>query len=266
MSVTNPRAPAVSTDVATTADVAGRPMMSLDRLEMRYDPFPIGHCDGILDADFHRRLLDSWPPSDLFLYKPALGHKYSLSEVNNPENYAAFVRGSRDWSMLHRLIKSPAFIDYVLESLLNHNIDLGFSAENLSARFEFSMLGGRGGSIKPHTDAPNKIVTLVIYMVREGEWDASYGGGTSILRPKDIRRSFNHMNAQLDFSDVECLHTFPCSGNGCVLFIKTFNSYHCVFPNNGPEHFIRKSLTINIEDPNDSRLRGSHKGRSTFRM
>ena len=106
----------------------------------------------------------------------------------------------------------------------------------------------------PHTDAVNKLITLVVYMPRPGEWDARYGGGTSILRACDPRRNFNQLNVQLPFDEVECLHTYPYLANTCVLFIKTFNSYHAVYPMCGPAHLMRRSLTINIEDTHDPRL------------
>ena len=135
-----------------------------------------------------------------------------------------------------------------------HNIDLGYAASQLSSRFEFSMMSADRGSIMPHTDAVNKLITLVVYMPRRGEWDPSYGGGTSILRHRDVRRNFNQLNVQVGFDEVECLHTYPYLPNTCVLFIKTFNSYHAVYPMQGPPELMRRSLTINIEDKHDPRL------------
>jgi len=64
----------------------------------------------------------------------------------------------------------------------------------LGARFEFSVLPGDGGHILPHTDAPQKLVTLVISMLGEGEWAESWGGGTEVLRARDPRVAFNKLN------------------------------------------------------------------------
>src|SRR3546814_9721690 len=77
------------------------------------------------------------------------------------------------------------------------------------ARFEFSSMPVTGGSIRPHTDAVSKAVTMVIPMLREGEWKAEYGGGTSVVWPKDRSRSFNLVNGYLDFDKVDCLKTYP---------------------------------------------------------
>jgi hypothetical protein len=228
--------------------------LSLEKVAFRYDPFPIGFAPEVLEREFYDQLLDTWPADHLFEYKPGLGSKYSLSEINNADIYEAYIEQVEPWRQFHEIVKSPDFIEQVLATMRSHNIDLGYYAKQLSARFEFSMMSAAGGSIKPHTDAVNKLITLVLYMPREGEWDASYGGGTAMLRPRDMRRNFNNLNVQLDFDEVEHLHTYPYVPNGCLLFIKTFNSYHAVYPMCGPDELMRRSLTINIEDKHDPRL------------
>src|SRR3546814_9097692 len=90
-----------------------------------------------------------------------------------------------------------------------------------------------GGSIRPHTDAVSKAVTMVIPMLREGEWKAEYGGGTSVVWPKDRSRSFNLVNGYLDFDEVDCLKTYPFEANQCLVFVKTYNSWHAVWPMTG---------------------------------
>ena len=76
------------------------------------------------------------------------------------------------------------------------------------SRFEFSMLAADGGFILPHTAAPEKIVTLVISMVREGEWDNQIGGSLVTCRPKESCHSFNHVNQFLELDEIEPLHAF----------------------------------------------------------
>jgi hypothetical protein len=56
------------------------------------------------------------------------------------------------------------------------------------------------------------------------------------------------MNHYLDFDDVEQLKTFPFVPNQCLVFIKTNNSWHAVWPMRGNDKSVlRKTLTINIE-------------------
>jgi len=106
-----------------------------------------------------------------------------------------------------------------------------------------------GGHVLPHTDAPAKIVTLIVSMVREGEWDHAFGGGTDVNRPKSNLLSFNQLNRNARFEDMDVLYTFEFTPNQGVIFIKTFNSWHSVRPMTGMNSTaMRKTLTINIEE------------------
>jgi hypothetical protein len=112
------------------------------------------------------------------------------------------------------------------------------------------MLPARGGHVLPHSDGAGKVVTLVVSVLGEGEWDPSWGGGTDVNRPKDPRFHFNRLNRQLGFDDVEVLDTFAFEPNQAVVFVKTFNSWHSVRPMTAPDPArMRRTLTINIETP-----------------
>ena len=231
--------------------------LNYDHLTLRYEPFPIGLAKPAMAPAALRPLVAAYPPQELFEYIPKIGKKYSLSERNNPDKYRSFVEGSPLWRDFHRWIKSEAFIAGVVAALKQHHVDLGVDRRRkgvgrlkkllsnlgkgkldagepgLSARFEFSMLPADGGSVIPHTDAPGKLITLVVSMVREGEWDPALGGGTEVNRPKDARLAYNELNRQAEFADVEELDTFEFTPNQAVIFVKTFNSWHCVRPMTG---------------------------------
>ena len=254
-----------------------RPKTALFRFEdaeFRYEPYPIGLALPVFEEALYRELLQAWPADRLFAFMPKLGKKYSLSEVNNAAEYHQFLQRTPIWNEVHAEVKSAAFVRRVLAVLRDAGIDLGISDEvavnqpangsaslsrsvatlqsqratSLKTRFEFSMLPADGGHIKPHTDSPGKLITLVASFCDEGEWDSSFGGGTTVLRAVDPRQSFNHLNRQLEFAETEVLHTFPFQPNQCVIFVKTFNSLHAVSPMRGAgSPAMRKTLTINIE-------------------
>jgi hypothetical protein len=251
--------------------------MSLDNGSFLYEPYPIGLVRPVLPADVYAEMVRNWPPSSLFVYKPKLGHKYSLSEVNNSDGYHHYIRSTPIWSEFYRYVKSAAFVQQVLALLRDRQIDLGVQdrrvstihrlsgwrdkchagvaklsrlrgTPSLSARVEFSMLPADGGHIKPHTDAPQKLITLVFAILGEGEWNGSWGGGTAMLKTRDPGRSYNFMNHQLDFEETEPLHVFPFEPNQCLIFVKTFNSLHAVYPMTAHHSGVmRKTLTVNIE-------------------
>ena len=240
----------------------------------RYEPYPIGLARPIFSDDLFQDLLAAWPAQELFAFMPKLGKKYSLSEVNHPEKYEEFLRGTPIWKQIHTEVKSAPFVQGVLTVLREHGIDLGIpagipvnrpaakktglagwaavlhpqQATGLKTRFEFSMLPADGGHIKPHTDSPGKLITLVVSFCDPHQWRPEFNGGTTVLRALDPRQNFNHLNRQLEFSETEVLHTFPFEPNQCVIFVKTFNSLHAVspMPCQGST-LMRKTLTINIE-------------------
>jgi hypothetical protein len=244
-------------------------MISFDKGEFDYEPYPVAYLSPFIEAATYTEMMANWPDFALFKPMPDLGKKYSLSETNNTAHYSKVVRSVPVWNRFHDLVKSEKFVEDTLAYFQRSNIDLGLKkrrvvshrsgrhasllarinrVSELSARFEFSLMDGNGGSILPHTDAPNKLITMVISMVAPGEWQPEWGGGTEICLPKDRTRLYNHMNKYMQFDDVETVKAFPFEPNQNIIFIKTYNSWHQVSPIRGGENApMRRTLTINIE-------------------
>lgn len=248
--------------------------MSLEHLELRYDPFPIGLARPVFSEDLYAELLASYPPFEEFTDADNIGYKYTLSEKYNGKRYADWIRSHAAWREFHAWVKGPDFVTYVLDALVERHVDLnlryrasslsrffsrlralavGGSAQKFSRlrpRFEFSMLPAKGGSVVPHADNQAKVVTLIVSMVGEGDWKPEYGGGSEFSKPLDERHLFNRRNDQLEFDEVEPIGCYPFEPNQAVLFVKTFNSWHCVRPMTATEDGVfRRTLTINIEMP-----------------
>ncbi len=243
-------------------------MLNLKNAQFDYEPYPICYMSDVLPQDLYEELVDTYPDRELFEYKRKLGHKYALSELSNPENYEKFLSGPGVWKDFHDYVKSSGFIDKVLSMMTDHGVDLGLRRirvvtgkgehkssvlsrlrrqTELTARFEFAMMPADGGQILPHTDAPDKLITLVVSMTPPGDWNMEWGGGTSVCLPRDRTKVFNQLNKSMAFDDVETIKTFPFEPNQCVLFVKTYNSWHHVAPMTGPSDApMRKTLTINI--------------------
>lgn len=241
--------------------------LDLGRADFRYEPYPIGIIRNIFEPSLYRRLVDTFPPVELFHFMHQHGDKWSLSEVNNVDLYNKFLRSNPDWGQLYKEVKSPDFINKVLEALIQSKIDLGLTTNSgrgllsslrnrlsgrksqgtLRARFEFSMMRADGGHILPHTDSPQKHITLVVSMVHPNGWSQDWGGGTDLMRPLDSSNNFNLLNRYLRFDEVDTIGTMPYEPNQCVIFIKTFNSLHAVRPMTGPQNVMRRTLTVNIE-------------------
>ena len=177
------------------------------------------------------------------------------------------------WNDFNRWIKSSSFLIATFEALKDKNIDLGIEIDDRSlsaklaqkldgkwrstsgkkywAKFEFSSLPVDGGFVAPHTDAPQKIVTIVLNIVDGGEWQRDFGGGTDLNIPLKDELKFNHINRSSSFDDLKIEHTYEFAPNQAVVFVKTFNSWHSVRPMHGKGRSeMRKSVTINIIEGN----------------
>jgi hypothetical protein len=247
------------------------PLVNLDRAEFVYEPFPMGLARPVFAPELYERLVEAYPTPDQFAARPEQGSKFSLSDgFVNPEAFRRFVSGHELWRELYAELRSREFRVRLLELLRDRGIDLSLLPERRGPRrryaelreavkrryvpprrprlrgtMEFAMMPAAGGHIVPHTDATDKVITLVFSMVRPGEWDPEWGGGTDMLRPRDPRLSYNYANRYLGFDEVEVLRTFPFEPNQAVLFVKTFNSLHCVRPMTGPDDVMRRTLTVN---------------------
>jgi hypothetical protein len=246
-------------------------MLNFSNIEFDYDPYPIGISRPALVPDFYTELVRTFPAIELFRYMESKGDKYSLSQYNNGAVYRRFLKTTPAWRRFHGYIHSPEFITGTYDMLRQHNLDLDlpppgfrrrisrrFSAwkrgtpiphfQRIKARFEFSAMPITGGNILPHTDSTRKSVTMVIPILEEGEWDSAWGGGTSIVRPKDPTRLFNRVNQFMDFDEVDIVKTFAFAPNQCLVFVRTDTYWHAVMPMTGTDPTIlRKTLTINIE-------------------
>src|SRR5947209_6822285 len=121
----------------STASV-GAPPFSLANAQFRYEPYPVGVARPVFSPADYDALLDAWPATDLFQYRPDLGKKYALSEVNNAEGYHRFVGGHPLWSRMYRWVKSREFVAHVLNALAACRVDLGLHADPVHTTHFFS--------------------------------------------------------------------------------------------------------------------------------
>lgn len=246
-------------------------MLNYENIQFTYEPYPIGIARPAMSKEDYDSLVETFPPAELMRFRKDKGNKYSLSQVNKAAAYRKFVKSTEPWRRFHEYVKSPDFIEGALEMLRSRHIDLGYPVPafwqqqyqklralkrgnpiphfpTLKARFEFSAMPVTGGNILPHTDHAKKLITMVIPMLKDGDWNQTWGGGTSMVWPKDRTIAFNRVNNYLEFDDVDCIKTFPFQANQCLVFVKTDFSWHAVWPMTGDDpDILRRTLTINIE-------------------
>lgn len=248
-------------------------MLNFVASSIRYDPYPLVVLRPALDPALYEQLCENYPPIDEFGRIPKYDYKLSLSEKFNANKYHAFLARNDVWGRFHAWIKSDDFIRQTADFLVSNHIDLQVQQHSeplsgrfgrtlrqisrgklpsksikLRSRFEFSVLKADGGEVAPHTDTPKKIITLVLSMVKEGEWEHKLGGSLDINRVNDVEYAFNWINRIVPWDKVEVIDTVPFVPNQCVVFVKTFNSLHSVrkMAEKG-SNALRKTVTIVIE-------------------
>lgn len=238
-----PKAPSGDTIKVTAPSVN----LNLNGIVWRDEPYSIGCVTPVLDPLTYKILTTSFPPLPLFKAFGGENKKWSLSQVNNQDQYHAFLNQTPLWKAFYDSVKAPIFIQRVREALEAHGIDVLKYHKNLTTRFEFSILPADGGCIRPHTDIPSKLITLVVSMLpRVEDWDQAWGGGTDVLIPKAGQPSLQDYKADYDCFDIA--HTYPYQPNQCVVFVKTPTSWHAVNSMLGTgSNALRKTLTINVE-------------------
>jgi hypothetical protein len=247
-----------------------RSMLSFVPSDVRYEPYPLIVLRPAMDQALYDELTRTFPTPDLFDVVPKYDYKLSLSEKFASKNYHRFLAQNSAWNRFRSWIKSDDFIAQTAACLKVQHIDLELDRyfdsvaarvvggikrgrlpglyPRLHSRFEFSVLKADGGEVAPHTDTPKKIITLVLSMIREGEWDTRFGGGLQINRATDNAYAFNWSNRIVPWDKVEVVDTIPFLPNQCMIFVKTFNSLHSVrkMTQHGSSA-LRKTVTIVIE-------------------
>jgi hypothetical protein len=246
-------------------------MLNTNLANLSYLPFPHAVIEQFFDPELFLRLRASFPDYESAQVKNHLGAKSSLSPLNNPDNYYKYLKQNKEWKWFYDEIKKGAFIHAVVNQLKSQNIDLrcghhikglGFRSDivnvlkqakqgNLpkwiSSRFEFSMMPADGGCILPHTDHPNKILTMVVGFNEDNELDDIEGAECKLCEAVDPSKSYNNVNNYMRFDEINVLKKVPITPNRALLFIKTHNSLHCVGPMKGPTGALRKTITINLD-------------------
>lgn len=249
-------------------------MIRLENFKFDYEPYPMGYAEHVFEPSFYDDLVNSFPDLDVMQDTDhgSEGSKFSLSEVNNPDVFSRHVAAYPRVAEFRTFIKSTSFITAVLSMLTASGINLKLGNVNpsrrrmarlavdalrsgnvpvfppaITARFEYSALPTDTGCVYPHTDSPAKIINFVVPIYKDGEWPDEEIGGTSSLRTKNPAASFNYENRMVPFDEVDHVKTYPFKRNAALVFVKTYNSLHGVFPMKTlPRGLIRKTITIQL--------------------
>lgn len=148
---------------------------------------------------------------------------FALNETSLP---ALPAESRRFWQTFEHFIQRmvPALFQALPEPPDAHRVDRSSMTE-LRARID--LWADRGGyQIPPHTDAPHKLATFLLYCSPES---TLIGEGTSIFIPNDPSKAC-WQGRQWPFEQFQVVHTTPYGANRLFGFRKTDRSFHGKLP------------------------------------
>ena len=213
-------------------------MLSLDKLTVRHEPFPMGFATDVFETETYDELARNFPPIMLAsrLGSDKYGLKFSIAEEFETKRYHGFLSVCPPWKRFYDYTQSEDFFTTVFSAMDREGVEL--PKGEYRSRFEFSFLPAYGGTVTPHRDAYPKIIAFVIPFTPE--WQPEWGGKTEMLQTNreanDYELAFDHCSSVMDCEFQ------PNSAN----FLKrTKNSWHAVRCH-GPAGVFRKSITLNL--------------------
>jgi Rps23 Pro-64 3,4-dihydroxylase Tpa1-like proline 4-hydroxylase len=230
--------------------------------DISYDPFCHFQIENYLPATMYQSLLESFPGQKWFTDKVE-GDKNRLHSLYSSEVVRRFCRQYTAWQDFMDFLSSQLFLNDLYEFIrrgliesrgflnsrrwcdaMTDNLLRQIIEQPVKMQFEFSRLQ-RGSFVPPHTDAPDKLVSLLLYFP-DPEWRENYGGNTDFFRPKRSDLESNWHNRRVPFDEVVPFFSSPFTPNRLVGFLKSRNSYHGVQPITCPDGMARNSLNINV--------------------
>ena len=225
------------------ADAKRHTIERIRAIPVQTQPFPYVYVENIFPADFYaemqRRMLDDASYQRL-LDTGRVGKGYSperfcfmpgqVTAGTDAENVAF-------WQALFRTYRDDEFIVLWLEKFadaIRDRIERKEVPENLGdmpvASEIFLMRDREAYALRPHTDSPAKVVSVLFYLPPD---DSSAHLGTTLYRAKEEGRRDSGA-AHLARKEFDSVATMPYRANTLFAFPKTAVSYHGVEPITGP--------------------------------
>lgn len=211
----------------------------IDGLVLNTNPFPFLYCENFFPQDYYKRI-ESIFPTDQYLtpinsksYQTLdvlVESRYTLSIFNRVNCYDD-IKGYPFEQQAIELRKW--FRDFLVPSFANKlNIQLPEVWDD-DTRFVLDL---PGYFKRPHTDVPQKLFSILIYM-------SDSACGTTLLKPK--QEGFSDDNGyDHKYGEFEEVFNPPFKPNSIIAFPRTDTSFHCVKKLNEGEY--RRAIHINI--------------------
>jgi hypothetical protein len=233
-------------------------------LELCSQPYCFFHTDDFLPPDLYEALYASFPeePGD---FAENTEGRLGLRSSDDPAGFEAFCRAHPEWRELVALFASDAFVldaqrtfavalarargmagrkRWLNDTRTRVSNDLLRYAlfEPVRATFQFSRMP-QGAVSLPHTDAPRKLVSLLLYFP-DPDWRPEWGGATEFFAPPPAAAG---PTERIGFEGLEPVGRAEFRPNRLAGFVRSAASWHGVRPLACPPGRARKALLINLK-------------------
>ena len=248
-------------DLETTFfDVKGSLIFSILNAADRIYPFPHFYCSDVFPKFFYDKILKNLPDQNCFINNVdkgavRVGNKDSLTaynsrsviHLNSDEIFKIEKSKQPFWIEFNDVLKSSDFMVAFFRKYLKHlKARCGVELDNAQIYPKIDLIwDSRDYALGPHTDSPEKIAVLIIYLPNS---DQNPHLGTSIYVPNEpnfVCYGGPHYNRN-NFTRV---FTAPFLPNSAFGFFKTNNSFHGVEPVKGVNelrNLIQISFKLNL--------------------
>jgi hypothetical protein len=245
-------------------------MINISNSDIYYKPYPYMLFKDVFDVNFYNLLCSEFPKTNELLkldfdkkkneYKQ---DKYFLTNLN--KGFFQLINKKKNTKYLYEFLKSPLFLNQLINFLNNNNLRIKYNLNSGIASkfkklifkktdftFEFSSMSSKNGFIYPHTDGPDKILTLIVPIISDPRIKNVKNVGTNILESLEDKYEYNFMNYAVPFESTKSVKEIPFSENQILMFIKTHNSLHSVGPmiDMDNNNLMRNSINFCIYNQN----------------
>jgi hypothetical protein len=250
-------------------EIDTRQLLLSNRLgDLRLDPFCFFSVDNYLPQDLFETLRETYPGGTE--YNANSEGKLGFRSSEDPEEVTRFCAENPAWAQLIAFFRSDEFLEdtrATLEEPLRrarrgwpgrrpwYNANLRPVPNNwlryqlqepVATTFQFSKLS-RDAVVAPHSDAPRKLLTMLLYF-RDPEWKDDWGGGTEYYAPLDLERAKTwSATDRVPFSEFKPIGSTGFVANRLAGFVRANNSFHGVQRVSSPTGLARQAFMINVK-------------------
>ncbi len=211
-------------------------------------PFPHFTVTELFPAPVYERMLASLPRPEEMRDIRRSGNVYAANRLRLPLNAATLPNLAearrRIWAEVNEVLCGAGFIAAVVERFRPFVLARYGAVPRLAGRLEV-LLDRENYRIGPHTDAPHKTFSMLIYLPRDR---SQLDLGTSIYVPRmaDFR---SEKATQFPFDWFQLHRRFDFAPNSAMCFMKTDNSFHGRETVEGPAtaRYLMQLAFINLD-------------------